>query len=190
MWATKEFGSFHTGRPAAALADGSEPKPVYFDVGSSGTVPAMSDWWVYDGTLGAPQAAHLCGSCACGWRGDSLYPIDWEEMVDARLDMDVSGPHDDWERHIEEVRARSVPLPVGLETLLAQVEEQLTALTAEAPLAALRGVAILERVTKRIGHEAAYGAEADEGSWEAIGQALGLDEKTARSRLLHYGLRS
>ncbi|MFD7500267.1 hypothetical protein [Streptomyces sp. NPDC059850] len=93
-----------------------------------------------DGTLGAPKAAQPRGSCACGWRGESV--------------------------------------------------QQLNALAFEAPLAALKGVAVLERVTRRIGREAAYGAEADEVSWEEIGQALGLDEKTARSRLLHYSLRS
>jgi len=110
--------------------------------------------------------------------------------VEPRLDADVPGPQDDWEQHVEEIRARSVPLPTALEILLTEMEEQLTALSVEAPLAALRGVAVLERVTQRIGREAAYGAKADEPSWEAIGQALGLDEKTARSRLLHYSLRS
>ncbi|MEU0839478.1 hypothetical protein ABZ370_08405 [Streptomyces sp. NPDC005962] len=190
MWHTTEFGSSHEGKPAAVLADGSEPKPVYFDVGSSGSVPAVSEWWVYDGRLHAPKAAHLRGSCACGWRGESLYPIDWDQVEDARFDIEVSGPQSDWEQHVEEVRARSVPLPTALETLLTQVDEQLTALSVEAPLAALRGVAVLERITKRIGREAAYDAKADELSWDAIGQALGLDEKTARSRLLHYSLRS
>ncbi|MFD7500263.1 hypothetical protein [Streptomyces sp. NPDC059850] len=190
MWQTTEFGSSHEGKPSAVLADGSEPKPVYYDVGSSGSVPSLSEWWIYDGTLRAPKAAHLRGSCACGWRGESLYPIDWDEVVDARLDLEVSGPHDDWKQHVEEVRARSVPLPTGLETLLTQVEEQLDALTVDTPVAALKCVAILERITQRIGREAAYGAEADEVSWETIGQALGLDEKTAQSRLLHYSLRS
>ncbi|MFD7499567.1 hypothetical protein [Streptomyces sp. NPDC059850] len=190
MWETTEFGSSHEGKPAAVLADGSEPKPVYYDAGSAGTAHAMSDWWIYDGTRRAPQAAHLRGSCGCGWRGEGLYPIDWDQVVDARFDIEISGPQNDWKQHIEEVRARSVPMPTELEALLTQVEEQLSDLAVEAPVAALKGVAILERVTQRIGREAAYGAEADKTSWEEIGQALGLDEKTARSRLLHYSLRN
>jgi hypothetical protein len=190
MWHTTEFGSSHEGKPAAVLADGSEPKPVYFDVGSSGSVPAVSEWWVYDGTLGAPQAAHLRGSCACGWRGESLYPIDWDQVVDARLDIEVSGP----QRRLEAAR-RGGPSAVGAAADGAGEPADpgggaADRLTVEAPLAALRGVAVLERITRRIGREAAYGAKADEMSWEAIGQALGLDEKTARSRLLHYSLRS
>ncbi|MGW2328194.1 hypothetical protein ACWC5C_20805 [Streptomyces sp. NPDC001700] len=148
MWQTTEFGSSHEGKPSAVLADGSEPKPVYYDVGSSGSVPPLSEWWIYDGTLGAPKAPHLRGSCACGWRGESLYPIDWDEVVDARLDIEVSGPRDDWKRHVEEARGRSVPLPAALEMLLTQVEEQLSDLAMDAPVAALKGVAILERITK------------------------------------------
>jgi hypothetical protein len=107
--------------------------------------------------------------------------------------MDISGPHDDWARHIDEVESRSVPLPVGLEELLERVDEQLSALAADAPLAALKAVAALERTAVRIGREAAYGAEADaeggEVSWEAIGRALGLTEEDARSRLFSYGRR-
>lgn len=129
------------------------------------------------------------GSCSCGWRGERRYAIDWGHAAEEPHDTDTEGPHDDWVQHIEHVSDRSVPLPVTLEGLLLEVDQQLTALAADAPLAALRAVAALERTTKRIGREAAYRAEADELSWETIGKALGLTEKDARSRLINYSLR-
>ncbi|MFI0822042.1 hypothetical protein ACH4TX_40775 [Streptomyces sp. NPDC021098] len=188
-WQSEEFGSFHEGTAGAVLGDGSEPGPVYVDAGSGSHMPAITDWWVYDGTLGAPRATHLRGSCSCGWRGERRYAIDWGLVAEDPYDADTSGPRDDWAQHIEHVKERSVPLPVALEGLLAEVDQQLTALAADAPLAALRAVAALERTTKRIGREAAYHAEADELSWETIGKALGITEKDARSRLVNYSLR-
>ena len=188
-WQSKEFGSSHEGMAGAVLGDGSEPGPVYVDAGSGGHMPEITDWWAYDGTLGAPRATHLRGSCSCGWRGEHRYAIDCDRAADGPYDADPKGPHDDWVQHIEHVSERSVPLPVTLAGLLAEVDQQLTALAADAPLAALRAVAELERTTKRIGREAAHHAEADELSWEAIGQALGLTERDARSRLINYSLR-
>ncbi|MEU3752967.1 hypothetical protein AB0H17_09425 [Streptomyces olivoreticuli] len=192
-WQTEEFGSFHEGRAGAVLADGSEPGPVYLDSGSGGGLPPTSDWQVYDGTYDAPKAADLRGSCSCGWRGTSRYPIDWPQVIADEHCMDTSGPRDDWEQHISEVRTRSVPLPVELEDLLKRVEEQLDALAMEAPVAALKAVAALERTTGRISRNAADNAQADERagelSWEAIGTALGLNEKDARSRLNRYSFR-
>ncbi|MFH8574271.1 hypothetical protein [Streptomyces sp. NPDC017993] len=85
--------------------------------------------------------------------------------------------------------AGTVPLPSELDGLLERLADQLEALTTEAPLAALKAVAALERITARIGREAAYAAEAEELAGAVIGKALGLTEKDARSRLTHYSLR-
>ncbi|MEE1808111.1 hypothetical protein [Streptomyces sp. BE133] len=150
MWETEEFGSQHEGRPGVLLADGTEPGPVYFDAGSGPTMHQSTEWWVYDGTLGAPLATELRGACSCGWRGSTRYPFDWE-AVDRRRSYlaDTSGPEHDWDTHITEVQARTVPVPADLTTLLDQVEERLTALVADEPLAALRAVAALERLTER-----------------------------------------
>ncbi|MBV9023016.1 MAG: hypothetical protein JO362_04240 [Streptomycetaceae bacterium] len=188
-WQTEQFGSSHEGRAGAVLADGSEPKPVYLDVGSGGGGHTTSHWRVYDGTLGTRRATHLRGSCACGWRGTRRYAIDWSHGDEVRYDTDTSGPHADWVRHIGEVEARSIPLPAELQDLLGRLGEQLGALAMDAPLAALKAVAALERTTGRIGREAAANVEADELSWEVIGKALGLTEAEARSRLIHYSLR-
>ncbi|MFF4407219.1 hypothetical protein [Streptomyces sp. NPDC001404] len=184
-WQTEEFGASHEGKASAVLADGSEPKPVYFD-GASTVGRYLSDWWVYDGTLGAPRATHLRGSCSCGWRGDGLYPIDWALAAESRHNIDTSGACDDWERHVSEVESRSVPLPAGLDDLLERLNEQLASLATEAPLAALKAVAALERTAADIGRAAVYNVEADDLTWEEIGTGLGLTEKEARSRLSRY----
>ncbi|MFG3259059.1 hypothetical protein [Streptomyces sp. NPDC048172] len=188
-WTAKEFGASHEGVPVALLADGSEPKPVYFDAGSGGGGKTVSDWWIYDGQSRAPLATHLRSSCACGWRGEQRYVLDWSEMIDSPCDIDISGPREDWKRHIEEVRARTVPLPVELEALLERLEQQISALADDAPLAALRAVAALERITEDIAPHAACAAEADDLSWSTIATALGLTEKEAQSRLLHHQLK-
>ncbi|WP_346776799.1 hypothetical protein [Streptomyces sp. HNM0574] len=167
----------------ALLIDGSEPEPVHLDIGSGARVHKTSEWWVYDGTLGTQRAASVRGACSCGWRGRREYPIDWS-CGDA--DVDPAGPYGDWQGHVDEVEGRSVPLPAGLEALLQQTEERLTALAEEAPLAALRAVALLEGATSRIARDAAGAVRADGLSWESVGQGLGLTEQEARARLGAY----
>ncbi|MFF4735329.1 hypothetical protein ACFY2W_05420 [Streptomyces sp. NPDC001262] len=187
-WQAEEFGSSHEGRAGAVLADGSEPEPVYFD-GATMAGQYLSDWWVYNGKFGAPRATHLRGSCSCSWRGENLYPIDWAQVAESRYSADTSGPCDDWGRHISEVESRSVPLPAGLGDLLEQLNDQLADLAAEAPLAALKAVAALERTAADIGLMAADNVKADDLTWEEIGTGLGLTEKDARSRLSRYSFR-
>ncbi|MFD5315263.1 hypothetical protein [Streptomyces sp. NPDC127098] len=184
-WYSEEFGASHEGTVRAVLADGGEPKPVYFDVVSGSHVPAVSDWWIYDGTCGAPRAAGLRGSCSCGWRGARHQPIDWAATPDLR-DVDTDPLYEDWARHIAEVDARSVPLPLGLEGLLGQLDEQLELLANDAPLAALRAVALLEGVARRVGGDAAEATLTDQVPWETVGQALGMTADEARAHLRRY----
>ncbi|MEV6318975.1 hypothetical protein [Streptomyces sp. NPDC051776] len=73
--------------------------------------------------------------------------------------------------------------PTALTELLDQLETQLTTLADQAPLAAL------DRLTRRVGRDAAYAAEADELSPETIATALGLSPDKACSRLTGYLLR-
>ncbi|MGW3009475.1 hypothetical protein ACWC9R_11645 [Streptomyces sp. NPDC001219] len=189
-WQSEEFGSSHEGMAGAVLADGSEPRPVYLDAGSGSNVYQTSQWWAYDGRPGRQRADLMRGACSCGWRGARHYPIDWERMSDFRsYDVEPPGPYEDWMAHLDEVESRSVPLPLELADLLDKLEEQLSTLADQAPLAALKAVAALERTTGRAGREAACAAEADAESWDAIGTALGLTAKDARSRLTHYYLR-
>ncbi|MER6123019.1 hypothetical protein ABT173_10100 [Streptomyces sp. NPDC001795] len=188
-WRTEEFGESHEGIAGAVLTDGSEPKPVYLDIGSGSAGHSTSEWWAYDGRLKRPKAAACRGVCACGWRGQS-YPIDWDQVNDDPLDeLDVAGPYDDWLEHIRAVERRTVPLPADLTETMDLLEAQLTALAEQAPAAVLKAVARLERLAALAGREAAYAAEADELSPETIGKALGLSASKARTRLTHYLLR-
>ncbi|MFJ8753106.1 hypothetical protein ACIREO_27780 [Streptomyces sp. NPDC102441] len=191
MWESEEFGSEHEGRPGVLLADGTEPGPVYFDAGSGPSVHRSTDWWVYDGTLGAPSAAELRGVCSCGWRATTTYPIDWDAVERRRPYLaDTGGPEADWETHIADVTSRTVPVPVELTALLDQVEARLTTLAADEPLAALRAAAALERLTQLVTTDVAFRIDTADGPrWDTVAKALGVSEKTARSRLTRRALR-
>ncbi|MBB5937146.1 hypothetical protein [Streptomyces zagrosensis] len=190
-WVTEEFGASHEGRAQALLADGSEPKPVYFDVGSGGYVPSLDTWSVYDGMYGRPLAKHVQGSCSCGWRGERRYLLDWSEDEDGEryAAEEEPGPRVDWQEHVHQVEAASVPLPEDVRHLLEQVAKRLSALADDAPLAAVKAVAALERTADHLAKEAAFNTMADELPWEDIATGLGLTEQDARSRLMDYGRR-
>ncbi|WP_323187608.1 hypothetical protein [Streptomyces sp. NBC_01275] len=187
---TEQFGESHEGVAGAVLADGGEPKPVYVDFGSgAGSGLETSEWWAYDGRSSRPLAAAYRGACACGWRGEA-HPIDWEELADEhQYDLDTGAAHREWSEHIRAVERRTVPLPDELTHLMDRLEDQLTALTEQAPVAALKAATTLERLTADIAQEAAYAIQEDELSWETIGTALGLSPAKARSLLTHYLLR-
>ncbi|MFD7098308.1 hypothetical protein ACFWA0_26155, partial [Streptomyces xanthophaeus] len=108
------------------LEDGSEPEPVYFDVGSGGNVPSTTLWHAYDGRFRRPRAAALRGACSCGWRGAAEYPLDWALLGDERplyeADVDLSGPVADYGAHLSVVRDAAVPLPADLTALLTEVK--------------------------------------------------------------------
>ncbi|MGD9486025.1 hypothetical protein WDH52_22725 [Streptomyces sp. TRM70308] len=190
-WTAGQLGAAHTGRPGALLPDGTEPGPVYYDIGSGSHVPSTTQWDAYDGTLGAPRASHVRAVCSCGWRGDKLYKLDWDRIAEAggAAFADMSGPRGDWARHSEEVVARMAPLPPALEALLVQLHDQVCALADDAPLSALRAVAAVERTAREAGRRAAYGVEARDLPDTDVATALGLSESTARSVLLGYALR-
>ena len=141
---------------------------------SSGRGRETREWWAYDGKYSRLRAAYLRGSCSCGWRGEARYPIDWGAIEDWPHDTDTSGPEEDWDRHIEEVEARTVPIPADIEELLAQMGTRLKALASDSALAGLRAVAAVERIARRAGGDAACDIDLDETSWAEISKALGL----------------
>ncbi|WP_405533759.1 hypothetical protein OG592_42455 (plasmid) [Streptomyces avidinii] len=95
-------------------------------------------------------------------------------------DVDLTRPLADWDARLSLVRDKAVPLPEPVAALLVELTEQLTATTADAPLAALRAVGVLERIATRVGREAA-GVLAEGGvSAEAVAAGLG----TTRSKAL------
>lgn len=185
-WRTEEFGDSHEGIVAAVLADGGEPAPVYFDIGGGGAGRETRELWAYDGRLGRPEAAAFRAACACGWRGES-HPLDGQRIPEDPLDdLDTSAAFDDWREHIRVVERQTVPLPEEVTDLVRRLDERLTVLADQAPVAALKSVAALERLARRIGQEAAYAARADELAPEAIGRALGITPAAAEARLSHY----
>ncbi|QMU71608.1 hypothetical protein [Streptacidiphilus sp. P02-A3a] len=184
-WQIDEFGPSHTGRAVAVLADGGEPRPMVYDTGGA-SGHTTSQWWVYDGTGRAPLATHLRAGCSCGWRGSALHPLDWAELGDEPYAVDPVGPRQDWCDHIDQVEARTVPLPDDLTDLLRRLDERLTDLAADAPVAALRAVGELERIAERVGVDAAHNVAVDGVPWETLATALGLTENDARARVSRY----
>ncbi|MFD9008694.1 hypothetical protein [Streptomyces sp. NPDC059552] len=156
-WWTVDFGDAHAGA-AGVLVGGSEPGPVYFDVGSGSDVPSTTHWSAYDGRARRPRAEALRALCACGWRSAAQYPLDWATIGDQPLyeaDVDLTGPLADWTAHLSVVRDAAVPLPEPLAALLVEMADQLTATAADAPLAALRAAGVLERIAARVSRETA-----------------------------------
>ncbi|MFE7313158.1 hypothetical protein ACFU7T_08615 [Streptomyces sp. NPDC057555] len=187
-WRTEEFGSCHEGEAGAVLADGSEPGPAYFDVGSGSYMPSTTEWWAYDGDGGRPVATGARAACSCGWRGTRLYPIDWAQVAEDRY-HEIEGPYEDWATHIDDVEARQIPLPQDISDLTSELEERLAKLADDAPLAALRAAAGVERATRWIASSAARQIQLDELSWSKVAEALGLTEEKARSQVLSYARR-
>ncbi|MFD9082955.1 hypothetical protein [Streptomyces erythrochromogenes] len=182
-----EFGDAHVGA-VGVLVGGDEPGPAYFDVGSGSDVPSTTHWSAYDGQVGRPRAEALRAVCACGWRGAAEYALDWATVGDRPLydaDVDLTGPLADWNAHLSLVRDKTAPLPDPLAALLAEITEQLTTTTEDAPLAALRAVGMLERIAARVGREAAAALTDDGVSAAAVAAGLG----TTRSKALILLLR-
>ncbi|MFE5899856.1 hypothetical protein ACFQ67_20990 [Streptomyces sp. NPDC056488] len=167
------------------LADGSEPGPVFFDLGSGSNFHESTSWWDYDGDFRRPTAVAMRGRCACGWRGTKTYPIDWEKVrEDDDPDIyDTSGPYAEWEAHLDDVAGRVVALPGDLVALLGQVRERLDRLWLEEDparryAAILRACGELEAIVAETGPEAARAlAREQEESMPAVAEALGMTEK-------------
>ncbi|WP_053790113.1 hypothetical protein [Streptomyces sp. XY332] len=99
-------------------------------------------------------------------------------------DVDLTGPLADWNAHLSLVRDTAAPLSEPLAALLVEITEQLTSTTADAPLAALRAVGVLERIAALIGREAA-GVLADDGvSAQDVATGLGATYSKALIMLL------
>lgn len=185
-WQVDEFGSAHDGRAGVLMEDGTEPKPAFIANSTGGGGRETTEWWAYNGRFGKARAAYLRGACSCGWRGSNRYALDWERLGDWPDYLDEPGRREDWERHIEEVEAATIPLPADVEELVARLDERLSNLESEAPLAALRAVAAVERVVRRVGWQVAFDVDPDDVPWDQMGKALGLSGNALQSRLMSY----
>ncbi|MFJ1886275.1 hypothetical protein [Streptomyces sp. NPDC088137] len=146
--------------------------------------------YLYDGTLGVPVATGIRGACSCGRRGTPRSPLGWEAVERRKPYLfDTGGPEDDWDAHIADVQARTVPCRSTSRPSSARSRRH-TAPTAEGPLPAIRAAATLERTTRRAAADAAYNLGTVAGpDRDGVAQALGGGQQTARSRLTHYALR-
>ncbi|MET9252666.1 hypothetical protein [Streptomyces sp. NPDC003717] len=97
-WQLEGFES-HEGPVGVLLADGSEPRPIIFDLGNGSNFYESIDWWHYNGDFRRPTPVTMRGRYACGWRGTKTYVIDWEKVRenDDPDAYDTSGPYQDWE---------------------------------------------------------------------------------------------
>ncbi|MEU9998082.1 hypothetical protein [Streptomyces sp. NPDC050848] len=186
-WEREGFES-HEGTVGVLVADGSEPGPVAFDMGSGSSFYESTSWWHYNGTMRRPTATSMRGRCACGWRGEKTFPIDWEQVRrDDDPDVyDTSGPYEDWAAHMDQVAARQVSLPEDVAGPLRQLRERLDELVDGEPLVALRAVGELEEVITSSGRYAARLISLEDTPVSEVAEALGVTEKVARSRLSRY----
>ncbi|MFG2979185.1 hypothetical protein ACGFYY_40150 [Streptomyces sp. NPDC048331] len=186
----RALGAAHKGAVGVLLADGTEPGPVYFDVGSGSNMPSSTEWHAYDGRHGRPRGSVLRGRCSCGWRGVAEYPLDWTALPDDRplyeADVDLSGPIADYGAHLSVIRDAAVPLPEELTVLLAELVRLLDGLTAEKPLVTLKALADLRYVIAQTGQEAVYELAARDVPIEEVASALGTSEAAARTYLNDY----
>ncbi|MCB5170374.1 hypothetical protein LG634_36980 [Streptomyces bambusae] len=188
-WETAEFGEEHAGRIGVLLADGSEPGPVCFDVGSGPEVHSRTLWSFYDGRHCRPRAAVLRAACACGWRGAAEYALDWQPIGDGELDeadVDLHGPLADWTAHLSVVRETTVALPEQLTALFTQLADRIQDATDDSPLVGLKAIAVLERLTGSIGQAAAEAVRDSGTPTEAVAEALGTTPSRALGILLRY----
>ncbi|MDV9186841.1 hypothetical protein R6L23_01090 [Streptomyces sp. SR27] len=189
-WQRDGFES-HEGVVGVLLADGSEPGPVFFDLGSGSNFHQSIDWWCYDGTMRRPMATSMRGRCACGWRGEKTYTICWEKVRgdDDPDAYDTSGPYGDWAAHMDEVAGRALLLPEDLSGLLAQVRARLDCLLLEEdqPVIVLKAADELEEIVASVAPTAVrLLTRGQEEPAPEIAQAFGMTEKAARARLIHY----
>ncbi|MGW7452981.1 hypothetical protein [Streptomyces sp. NPDC054787] len=186
----RDLGAAHAGSVGVLLEDGSEPGPVYFDVGSGAYVPSSTEWHAYDGRFGRPKAALLRGACACGWRGAAEYPLDRTVLDDQRplyeADVDLTGPIADFQAHLTVVRGAAVPLPEPLTTLLTALMESLETAAVKDPLVALKALADLRYLIAEVGAGAALAVQVGGIPMEAVATALGTSEAAARRYVNGY----
>ncbi|KJY25364.1 hypothetical protein [Streptomyces katrae] len=188
-WTSEEYGRSHEGRVAVLLADGTTPKPVYFD-GNSSIGETVRHWSVYDGSdyPQRPRAHALRAECTCGWTGES-HTVDWEAAGDLRFrehgDRTAGQCLDDWDKHTIAVGETTVPLPADLLALLEGVTAAIERLGEDSPVAAVKAARELEIIASRTAHWPAHEARAQ--APEKVAAALGLNIDETRALLARFG---
>lgn len=68
----------------------------------------------------------------------------------------------------------------------ADVDNQQALDAQDSPLAALRAVAAVERITRHVGWQVAFDVDPDDVPWDQMGRALGLSADQLQTRLMSY----
>ncbi|MFG2639874.1 hypothetical protein ACGFYP_02660 [Streptomyces sp. NPDC048370] len=125
---------------------------------------------------------------ACGWRGGTTYPIDWEQVrrEDGPYAYDTSGPYEDWNGHMDEVAAGQIPLPPDVTGALQLLRARQDELMEEQPPAVLRVARELEDVIASSVPVAARIISLEDTPVLEVAEALGAIEKAAGSCLSRY----
>lgn len=163
----------HEGRVGVLLEDGITAGPVYMELGGSGHVPGFTDWWIYDGTLRRPLANRMRAACACGWEGETTYPIAWELVPDGEPFLyDTTGPERDWTAHARQAAATAIPVPEDVARLVSRIRERLDEGEDADLLTVLRVIVALDT---GIGIEGAHVARAATATCAGEEPAVALD---------------
>ncbi|MDK9496138.1 hypothetical protein QEZ40_000480 [Streptomyces katrae] len=189
-WTSDEFGTSHEGRVGVLLADGTVPKPVYFDSASGTAGRDISHWSVYDGSTHPtrPTADALRPECSCGWSG-TAHPVEWDPAAERPFHESARAAaeqcEEDWDRHINAVRDTTVALPTELEVLLRSVGDAIERLSWDSPAAAIKAARSLELIAQRTAYGAAHDARDQEPA--EVAAALGLTPDHAQALLARFG---
>ncbi|MEU3774321.1 hypothetical protein AB0F11_14170 [Streptomyces sp. NPDC032472] len=190
-WTSEEYGTSHEGRVGVLLADGTVPKPVYFDSNSGGFGWEVRHWSVYDGDgpyVPRPKAEVLRAECSCGWTGPQ-HTIDWTAPGD--LPFRKSGLamaaqcEQEWDSHITAVSATTIALPAELEALLDTIADAIENLAQDSPVAALKAARSLELIAQRTAHWPAHDARGQDP--QEVAAALGLNVDDTQALLARFG---
>jgi hypothetical protein len=176
----------HEGYPVAVLADGSEPEKLQFPVpGREGVTTGNGAWWLYTGEEGRPLAVAVRGGCACGWRSEDTFPVDFDDHETTDGYEYNDGPFGAWQfEHIASLLGTAMPreLREALATVARLVREQSVA----RPMVALAAIGQLEKLVGDVAPTAGAGARNSGEKWTVIGRALGTTRQAAYQRFSRF----
>ncbi|WP_129287527.1 hypothetical protein [Streptomyces sp. GZWMJZ-114] len=188
-WQDMEFGEAHRGSVGVLLDDGTVPPPVFYPMESGAGGWEVAQWTVYKGAYTAPRAAALRGVCSCGWTGPQ-HKLGW----DARDDSDIQAvgsqaadaSTEEWDEHIEEVRARTIPVPESITEVIDSLHDAIEKLAESSPLAAVRAARLMELSARTAAVSPAREALA-KGDLEKAAAAFCVDSDSAWLTLARLG---
>ncbi|MFC9223147.1 hypothetical protein ACFT8W_20880 [Streptomyces hygroscopicus] len=176
----------HEGYVVAILADGTEPEPIQVPVSTNADLTSPnSAWWLYNGKDGKPLATGVKAGCACGWRSDDVFPVDFEDEEETEGFESNTGPFAEWQYgHIASLKG--VAVPRELREALTTVAQRLREASMHQPLVALTVIGQLEELVGDLAPTAGAAARLDGQTWTTIGKALNTTRQAAFQRFKRF----